>query len=199
MWEGNIPIFFSKRVFCLLLHNCSLDTVHYFMNKLGMKPCLHVPSGNKHFFTKWHQRQTYQNYEQPSLGLTFSNISKFWLLKIGQIFSNKFFFEEYWTRRPTFIKKYFWKSWFLKKLWFLKMCPILTLFTEKMLISIRWIHGFMPNLIKKSYGIYCSCYPIVKVPNCPTYFEWHLPGLDRGACSSLKSFAKKVVVESSLL
>ena len=29
-----------------------------------MKPCLHLLSGNKHFFNKYCHRQTYQNYEQ---------------------------------------------------------------------------------------------------------------------------------------
>ena len=36
-----------------------------------------------------------------------------------------FLIEEYWTRRPTFDDKYFWKFGFLKYiLYFLKLCPI---------------------------------------------------------------------------
>ena len=67
-----------------------------------------VSSGNKHFFTKSIYRQTYQNYEQPPQPpQPFQNSdfqSHFSVSKIGQIFSNFVFFEEYWTRRPTFIK-----------------------------------------------------------------------------------------------
>ena len=36
------------------------------------------------------------------------------MFKIGRIFPKKKFYEEYLTRRPTFIKKCFWKFWFLK-------------------------------------------------------------------------------------
>ena len=64
--------------------------------------------GNKHFFTKLCHRQTYQNYDQPprtSQNLYFQ--SQFSLLKIGRILLKKNFYEEYSTRRPTFIKKCF--------------------------------------------------------------------------------------------
>ena len=65
-------------------------------------------SRNKHFFTKSCHRQTYQSYEQPPR--TYQNLyfqSHFSVLKIGRIFPKKIFYEEYWTRRPTFIKKCF--------------------------------------------------------------------------------------------
>ena len=67
---------------------------------------MHVSSGNKHFFTKSCHGQTYQSYEQPPQ--TYQNSyfqSHFSVLKIGLIFPNKNFFEEYCTRRTTFIKK----------------------------------------------------------------------------------------------
>ena len=69
---------------------------------------MYASSGNKHFFTKSCHRQTYQNYEQPprtSQNLYFQ--SHFSVLKIGRIFPKKIFYEEYLTRRPTFIKKCF--------------------------------------------------------------------------------------------
>ena len=68
---------------------------------------MYASSGNKHFFTKICHPQTYQNYEQPpqtSQNLHFQ--SHFSVLKIGQIFPKKIY-EEYLTRRPTFIRKYF--------------------------------------------------------------------------------------------
>ena len=40
--------------------------------------------------------------------------SHFSVLKIDQIFLKKKFYEEYLTRRQTFIKKCFWKFWFLR-------------------------------------------------------------------------------------
>ena len=62
--------------------------------------------GNKHFFTKSCHRQTYQNYEQPPPTSQNSYFqSHFSVLKICQIFPKKKFYEEYSTRRPTFIKK----------------------------------------------------------------------------------------------
>ena len=42
-----------------------LESVQDCLIKLGMKPCMHLCSGNKYFFTKSCHRQTYQNYEQP--------------------------------------------------------------------------------------------------------------------------------------
>ena len=90
---------------------CTLESVQDLLIKLDMN----ASSGNKHFFTKSCHRQTYQNYEQPPQ--TYQNSyfqSHFSVLKIGRIFPKKKFYEEYWTRRPTFIKKCFWKFWFLR-------------------------------------------------------------------------------------
>ena len=84
-----------------------------FFDQVGHE-ILYASSGNKHFFTKSCHRQTYQNYEQPartSQNLYFQ--SHFSALKIGWIFPKNIFYEEYSTRRPTFIKKCFWKFWFL--------------------------------------------------------------------------------------
>jgi hypothetical protein len=85
---------------------------------------MYASSGNKHFFTKSCHRQTYQNHEQPPRTSQNSYFqSHFSVLKIGQIFLKKKFYEEYLTMRPTFIKK---NSKFLifKVLYFLKLCPI---------------------------------------------------------------------------
>ena len=45
-----------------------LESVQDFLIKLDMKPCacMHLLSGNKHFFIKSCHRQTYEYYEQPS-------------------------------------------------------------------------------------------------------------------------------------
>ena len=70
-----------------------------------MKPCTYALDENKHFFTKSCHRQTYQSYEQPPQ--TFQNLyfqSYFSVFKIGQIFPKKKIYEEYLTRRTTFIK-----------------------------------------------------------------------------------------------
>ena len=69
---------------------------------------MYACSGSKHFVTKPCHRQTYHNYEQPpqtSQNLYFQ--SHFSMLKIGRIFPKNIFYEEYLTRRPTFIKNYF--------------------------------------------------------------------------------------------
>ena len=67
---------------------------------------MYASSGNKHFFTKSCHRQTYQNYEQPPRTSQNSYFqSHFSVLKIGRIFPKKNFYEEYLTRRSTFIKK----------------------------------------------------------------------------------------------
>ena len=50
--------------------------------------------------------QTYQNYEQPPRTSQNSYFqSHFSELKIGRIFLKKKIYEEYLTRRPSFIKK----------------------------------------------------------------------------------------------
>ena len=84
--------------------------------KLDMKPCKYASSKNKHFsLTKLCHPQTYWNYEQPPQTSQNSYFqSYFFVFKIGQIFPKKKFYEEYSTRRPTFIKKCFWKFWFLR-------------------------------------------------------------------------------------
>ena len=85
-----------------------------FFDQVGHET-MYASSGNKHFFTKSCHRQTYQNYEQPPWTSQNSYFqSHFSVLKIGWIFPKKKFYEEYLTRRPTFIKKCFWKFWFLR-------------------------------------------------------------------------------------
>ena len=78
-----------------------------FFDQVGHET-MYASSGNKHFFTKSCHRQTYQNYEQPPRTSQNSYFqSHFSVLKIGRIFPKKNFYEEYLTRRPTFIKKCF--------------------------------------------------------------------------------------------
>ena len=75
-----------------------------FFDQIGHET-MFASSENKHFFTKSCHRQTYQNYKQPpqkSQNLYFQ--SHFSLVKS---FRKKKFYEEYSTRRPTFIKTWF--------------------------------------------------------------------------------------------
>ena len=85
-----------------------------FFDQVGQET-MYASCGNKHIFTKSCHRQTYRNYEQPPQ--TYQNSyfqSHFSVLRIGRIFPKKVFFEEYLSRRPTFIKKCFWKFRFLR-------------------------------------------------------------------------------------
>ena len=110
---------------------------------------MYASSRNKHFFTKSCHRQTYQNYEQPCQ--TYQNLyfqSHFSVVKIGGIFLKKKFYEKYLTGRPTFNKTFF---QFLLARFIILVSLALTRFSEKMLISTGYIHGFMSNLIKKSW------------------------------------------------
>ena len=94
--------YFYRRVY-------SLDTVQDFLIKLVIKPCLHLFKISISF-TKSCHRQTYQNYEQPPQSLqNFYFQSNFLASKI-----NFFFYEEYMTRKSTFINEFFWKFWFSK-------------------------------------------------------------------------------------
>ena len=83
-----------------------LDTVQDFLIKLSIKPCVHILEISI-FFTKSCHRQTYQNYDQPPRSQNLYFQSHLCVLKIGRIFPKKKFYEEYLTRRPTFIKKCF--------------------------------------------------------------------------------------------
>ena len=127
-------------------------SVQEFLDQVGYEN-LYASSGNKHFFTKSHRCQTYQNYEQPPWTSQNSYLqSHFSVLKIGRIFPKKKFYEEYLTSWPIF-----------KTLYFLKLFPIfvgsvhnfvsltITLFSEKILVCNRCIRGLMPSLIRKSY------------------------------------------------
>ena len=65
-----------------------------FFDQVGHET-MHASSGNNNFFTKSCHHQTYQNYEQPprtSQNWYFQ--SNFSVLKIGQIFPKKIFYEE---------------------------------------------------------------------------------------------------------
>ena len=76
-----------------------------FFDQVGHET-MYASSGNRHFFTKLSHRQTYQNYEQPpQTSQNWYFQSYFSLFKIGLIFPKKNFYEEYLTRRRTFIKK----------------------------------------------------------------------------------------------
>ena len=79
--------------------------------------------------------------------------------------SDFLFCKEYLTSRSTFISEIFWKLWFLKYFVYQKFAQFLsalfislvglmmTLFSEKMRIFHRCIHGLIPNLIKKSWTV----------------------------------------------
>ena len=108
-----------------------------------MKPCMYASSGNKHFFAKSCQRQTYQNYEQSRQ-------------KLGTFLENKV------ISKTSFNKIFFLKILIFKSTWFSKKCLIFVGsvhnfgrsdgdISEKMLISTRCIRGFMSNLVKKSW------------------------------------------------
>ena len=124
-----------------------------FLNKLGMKPCIH----------------TVQISMPSSIGPTkiTSNLLKhlkghFSVLK-NWLNLCQIFFYEYWTRRPTFTRKCFYKFWFFQHFIFKKCAQFLlplfitllgltmTWFSIKMLISTRWLHDFMTKLFKKSW------------------------------------------------
>ena len=104
----------------------------------------------------------------PKLWTTSWNISKFVLsksflcVKNWSNISQKKSYEEYSTRRSTFIRKCFWNFWFLRfffwncaqflsALFIILVGLPMTRFSEKVIISTRCIHGFMSNLIKKSW------------------------------------------------
>ena len=75
-----------------------------FFDQVGHET-MYASSGNKHYFTKSFHRQTYEQPPWTSQNSYFQ--SHFSVLKIGQIFPNKFFYEEYSTRGATFIKNFF--------------------------------------------------------------------------------------------
>ena len=71
-----------------------------------MKPCMHLVEIS--ILSLNYVRPTKITYEQPPQ--TYQNLyfqSHFSVLTIGRFFPKKIFYEEYWTRRPTFIKKCF--------------------------------------------------------------------------------------------
>ena len=83
------------------------DTTQDFFVQVGHETT-YGSSRNKRFFTKLCLRQTYRNYEKPPQTSQNSYVqSHFSVLKIGRIFPKNKFYEEYWTRRQTFIKKCF--------------------------------------------------------------------------------------------
>jgi hypothetical protein len=87
----------------------------------------------------------------------------FQCLKLVESFQKKQTCEKYLIRRPTYINEMFWKKWFLKyfiyykcaqflsALFIILVCLMMTLFSEKVLLSHRCITGLMPILIKKSW------------------------------------------------
>ena len=102
--------------------SCPLDTVINFLNKLGMKLCINLVEIS--IFSQ--NRQTYQDYEQSSQTFQTFDFSKsfFSVKNWSNLSPPKQFFGEYWTWIPSFIKNFFWKFWFSKHFFFLKICPI---------------------------------------------------------------------------
>ena len=108
---GSIAFFLSQYLLSryIQLHIVDLNTrVRLrFFDQVGHET-MYASSGNKHFFAKSCHRRTYQNYEQPPRTSQNSYFqSHFSVLKIGRIFLKKKIYEEYLTRRPTFIKFFF--------------------------------------------------------------------------------------------
>ena len=118
-----------------------------------MKPCMHIVKISVFSLNNVIARLTKI--------LIFKVIFRCW--KLVESFQIFFLLEEYWTRRPNFSKRCFWKVWFLKYFIFKKWAQFLsalfiilvsltmTLFSKKVLLSNRCIHGFMPNSQKKSW------------------------------------------------
>ena len=103
----------------------------------------------KHFFTKRCHRQTYQNYEQPSLRLQNSVFLS--ASKINQIFLIFW----YWTRRPTFTNEIFRKLLFLKYIpYFLKMCPIFVSFVHNFGRSDNDVISSLKTLFRQNFFRY---------------------------------------------
>ena len=126
-----------------------LDTVTDFLIELGMKPCMHLIEISIFALNDVTARLTkIMNNLLEHLKILTSK--SFFSVENWLNLSKKNFFEEYWTRRPTFLISLV--------LYFLKMCPILstlliiliglmvTLFSEKMLIYTRCIcHSLFVN------------------------------------------------------
>ena len=91
---------------------------------------------------------------------------KFFLLKVGLLVQKKIWKDstnfQHWkmTLKIEILK---WS----KRLFIILVSPTVTLFSEKMLILTRCIHGFMPNLIKKSVMvIYYVVLEILLISTC---------------------------------
>ena len=83
---------------------CMIEKVQDFLIKLDIKPCMHLEEISIFSLNHVIVRLT-KIYEQPPQTSQNSYFqSHFSVLKIGRIFPKKFFYEEYQTRRPTFIK-----------------------------------------------------------------------------------------------
>ena len=66
---------------------------------------MYASSGNKHYFTKWCHRQTYQKYEQPPPTSQNSYFqSHFSVLKIGWIFLKKISMKNIWLGDQLLLK-----------------------------------------------------------------------------------------------
>ena len=99
----------------------------------------------------------------PKLWTTSSNISKSVLSKSFFCFKNWLnlfkknnLYEEYWTKRPNDLEILIFKILYFSKIvpnfcWLCSWFWTMTRFIEKMFISSSCIHGFMSNLIKKSW------------------------------------------------
>ena len=75
-------------------------------------------------FSLYCHRETYQDYQQIPQGLqNYDFQSHFSALKVSGIFLI-FFYEKYYIRRPTCIRRNVLKMLIFKELYFLKMWPI---------------------------------------------------------------------------
>ena len=121
--------------------NSQIDSVQDVLIMLGIKACLHI------------------------LKLSIFSLNHD-IVRPTKILNNLLYFHRHFSAsKINRIILNFWKLWFLKYLVFSKCAQFLsslfiilvgltmTLFSEKMLISLFCIHCLMPNLIKKSWTV----------------------------------------------
>ena len=93
-----------------------------FFDQVG-RETMYASSGNKHFFTKWSHRQTYQNYEQPP-GTSQNSYfqSHFSVSKIDWIFQKKISMKNIWLGDQLLLKNVF-ENFDFKDTLFSKIVP----------------------------------------------------------------------------
>ena len=162
---------FQNRAYWLQV--CRIETFQDFFIKLGIKPLMNlleksIFSLNNDIVRPWTMQwfmvrhtKIMKKFCQRSQSSEFE--SHFSVFKIGQIFC-----EEYLIRRPTFDNEIFFKLWFLKYFIYQKCAQFLsalfiilislkmTLYSEKVLISNRYIIVVLCPIWSNNLGLYCA-------------------------------------------